>query len=102
MIEFSVPNDVWNRIVRNNGPEHDQEYICVQCFADKCCEFVEGLEFYKLLVEVGRESLKGGDYEGAGAVLAISNRRPTREEVESAIKEMVASGVLKVRPEEAH
>lgn len=39
VIEFSVPNEVWNRIVRGGGPETDQEYLCVGCFAQKCIDY---------------------------------------------------------------
>jgi hypothetical protein len=30
--EFSVPNDIWNRVVRLGGPETDKEYLCLRCF----------------------------------------------------------------------
>ena len=33
VVEFSVPNEAWNTVIRNNGPETDQEYLCVKCFA---------------------------------------------------------------------
>lgn len=33
--EFSVPNNVWNSVVRPNGHETNNEYLCVWCFLDK-------------------------------------------------------------------
>jgi len=32
VIEFSVPNDVWNKVVRPTGRETSNEYICVNCW----------------------------------------------------------------------
>lgn len=32
VIEFSVPNDVWNTIVRHDKPSTDKEYLCTVCF----------------------------------------------------------------------
>jgi hypothetical protein len=31
VIEFSIPNDIWNKVIRPNG-EHDREYLCMGCF----------------------------------------------------------------------
>lgn len=30
--EFSVPNSVWNAVMRQDGHETDAEYICLSCF----------------------------------------------------------------------
>lgn len=30
--EFSIPNDIWNKVIRLGGHEHDQEYICLNCW----------------------------------------------------------------------
>lgn len=32
VIEFSIPNDIWNRVIRLDGHERDDEYICMECF----------------------------------------------------------------------
>lgn len=34
VIEFSIPNDIWNKVIRLDGREHDKEYLCVNCFFD--------------------------------------------------------------------
>lgn len=34
VIEFSIPNDIWNRVIRLDGREHDKEYLCMACFFD--------------------------------------------------------------------
>ncbi len=38
VVEFSIPNAAWNTIVRDNGPETDQEYLCLDCFAGIAAE----------------------------------------------------------------
>ncbi len=30
--EFSIPNDIWNKVIRLDGHEHDQEYLCLNCW----------------------------------------------------------------------
>ena len=42
--EFTVDNDVWNRIIRRDGNEHDEEYLCVNCFGVKALEEIRILE----------------------------------------------------------
>jgi len=32
VIEFSVPNDIWNTVIRQDGHERDDEYICHACW----------------------------------------------------------------------
>jgi hypothetical protein len=32
VIEFSVPSDIWNRVVRLDGHERGDEYLCIGCF----------------------------------------------------------------------
>lgn len=32
VIEFSIPNDIWNKVIRPDGHEHDKEYLCIDCF----------------------------------------------------------------------
>jgi hypothetical protein len=34
VIEFSIPNDIWNRVIRLDGHEHTNEYLCLGCFFD--------------------------------------------------------------------
>lgn len=34
VIEFSIPNDIWNKVIRLDGHEHDKEYLCMACFFD--------------------------------------------------------------------
>lgn len=31
--EYTVPNEAWNTIIRNDGREGPREYICLNCFA---------------------------------------------------------------------
>ena len=33
VIEFSIANELWNMLIRENGPETDSEYLCINCFA---------------------------------------------------------------------
>lgn len=32
VIEFTIPNDIWNKVIRRDGHERDDEYICIDCF----------------------------------------------------------------------
>lgn len=32
VIEFSVPNDLWNYVMRPDGHETDKEYLCFSCW----------------------------------------------------------------------
>lgn len=32
--EFSIPNDIWNAVVRKGSKETDNEYLCVWCFVN--------------------------------------------------------------------
>lgn len=34
VIEFSIPNDIWNAVIRTEGHERDDEYLCMDCFFD--------------------------------------------------------------------
>lgn len=41
VFEFTVPNEVWNRIIRQDGPETDREYLCWSCFARAAADRIE-------------------------------------------------------------
>ena len=43
-VEFSIPNPIWNKIVRKGGPEHDREYLCIWCFVELVIEWFERSE----------------------------------------------------------
>lgn len=30
--EFIIPSDIWNRVIRTEGAERDDEYICEDCW----------------------------------------------------------------------
>lgn len=68
VIEFTVPNDVWNQIIRKGGHEHDQEYLCAACFARQCTEFVQEQlsplagEVQRLRIKCGPDEMIEGDY----------------------------------------
>lgn len=32
VVEFTVPNDIWNSVMRPDGKEGDREYLCVSCW----------------------------------------------------------------------
>jgi hypothetical protein len=40
VIEFTVPNEVWNKVMRPDGKETDKEYICYECWNKKLNEFL--------------------------------------------------------------
>ena len=41
-VEFMVPNDVWNAVVRLGGKERDDEYMCEACYRRAVEQFVAG------------------------------------------------------------
>lgn len=38
--EFTVPNDVWNAVVRRGGPESVGEYLCEACYRHAVEDYV--------------------------------------------------------------
>lgn len=32
VVEFTIPNDIWNAVIRPDGRERDDEYICMACW----------------------------------------------------------------------
>lgn len=42
VIEFSIDNESWNTIIRDDGPETDQEYLCLECFAEIAAHKIRG------------------------------------------------------------
>ena len=43
VVEFVIPNKSWNTLIRRDGKEHDQEYLCLFCFSEKAAEYVREL-----------------------------------------------------------
>jgi DNA-directed RNA polymerase subunit RPC12/RpoP len=39
--EFSVANELWNKVVRKNGKETNREYLCIWCFASLMVYFLD-------------------------------------------------------------
>lgn len=81
VVEFSVPNEAWNIIVRKGGSETDQEYLCLDCFA-RCAasELRTAREKIDRLREAGECHDWGcgcGHYNGANlATCAMCGRTP--------------------------
>lgn len=40
VVEFTIPNDIWNIVIRNNGSEHDMEYLCVWCVLADMVDYI--------------------------------------------------------------
>jgi hypothetical protein len=40
VIEFTVPSEIWNKVMRPNGKETDKEYICYECWDKKLTKFL--------------------------------------------------------------
>lgn len=40
VIEFSIPNIVWNKVIRRNGKEHNKEYLCIWCFLNHTINYI--------------------------------------------------------------
>ena len=43
VVEFTVDNEAWNTIIRRDGKEHDNEYLCVRCFGKLAADKVKRL-----------------------------------------------------------
>lgn len=44
VIEFTVPNDIWNLVMRPDGKETDKEYLCLDCWCKALRSKLEELE----------------------------------------------------------
>lgn len=71
-IEFTVPNDVWNTIVRRGGKERDDEYMCEACYRKAVEDWVT--EFHAIRVLDAYE--KTAEQKPAPAP-TIESREPT-------------------------
>lgn len=43
-IEFSIPNEIWNAVIRPDGDEQDHEYLCYPCWLKAVGERVAALK----------------------------------------------------------
>lgn len=63
VVEFSIPNSAWNTIIRGDGGETDQEYLCLTCFAEIAAKKIERQNILCRSL-VGEELLhRDGQYE---------------------------------------
>ncbi len=60
VIEFSIPNELWNIIVRNRGPETNKEYLCLDCFA---CVAAEKIDDARHGTKLAESEIAGRDQE---------------------------------------
>ena len=67
-VEFVVPNDVWNQVVRVDGKESDKEYLCWSCFIDCVSRFVREHAALKATVDKCRAA---GFIDDAGNVRKV-------------------------------
>lgn len=57
VVEFSIPNDIWNFVMRTNGKESNKEYLCFNCWHETLRrKFIEGEHEKTLLQERLAES----------------------------------------------
>ena len=70
VVEFSISNEVWNRLVRKGGPETDQEYLCIDCFAGIAAAEIERLQQYPSVIA----SMKQGSFTDARVCEDIERR----------------------------
>lgn len=45
VIEFSVPNALWNMVIRQDGRESDKEYLCFACWNGALIEYIKWLDW---------------------------------------------------------
>lgn len=44
VIEFVIPNELWNRVIRIKGREANKEYLCFNCWNNKLTQFINKLD----------------------------------------------------------
>jgi len=44
VIEFTVPNELWNMVMRHDGHETDKEYLCFDCWNTELMEYLARLQ----------------------------------------------------------
>lgn len=49
--EFVVPNELWNIVMRPDGHETNQEYLCFDCWNKKLFKFIINLLYPKCTCE---------------------------------------------------
>ena len=79
VVEFVVPNEVWNPIVRKNGPETDREYLCVRCFGEMAAKEIKRLQ-ERIKAEYQRGVEEGSSCQ---AILEIQGRERFMEGLKS-------------------
>jgi hypothetical protein len=101
VVEFSVPNEMWNKIVRDGGPESRHEYLCVTCFHKLMQKQLlpavepsaEAVEAYKIVQDVIES---WGNNE-----LFIDERHGPGEDLREAIAQALRSKSERIRELEA-
>lgn len=71
VVEFTVPNDIWNLVMRPDGKETDKEYLCLDCWYkalrskldELLCRERAAVENYNVLVGLIAERLSAGSFE---------------------------------------
>lgn len=48
VVEFSIPNELWNRVMRPDGHETDKEYLCYSCWNKALVNYFRGYLASKL------------------------------------------------------
>lgn len=44
VVEFTVPNDIWNSVMRPDGHETDREYLCFDCWYKALRQWMHGMQ----------------------------------------------------------
>jgi hypothetical protein len=75
VIEFTVPNALWNKVIRHDGHATDKEYLCFSCWNQQLSDFISELETQ--LAEL-RGLLREVSYDGLPILLATKTEAETR------------------------
>ena len=87
--EFSVPNEAWNVIVRKGGPETDQEYLCLNCFARCAADYIERLQDENGRLYLWKDAAER-EYPPIARELADYQRTPRETEQAEQVKRLKA------------
>lgn len=75
-VEFTIPNEIWNAVIRPDGREHDEEYLCIACWEKALQSYLISTSSQPSELELHRadyNSIKAAGFESPGELLAAYN-----------------------------
>ena len=57
VIEFIVPNKLWNMVIRQSGHEGDKEYLCFACWNNAIYKYIEQLHVVGKQLKIAKRGI---------------------------------------------